>query len=101
MASYSNEYNFAMSGSATNAQRLACAIVDYASSVVATEGTAVTGHTQRMAFATAAVQNPDATAREMILAVVVVLGSAGNTNPTDADLKTTVGALWNLFSGVG
>jgi hypothetical protein len=102
VATYTQEYGFASSSAgATLVQRVACAIVDYAASVVAAEGTGVTGHAARLALAQAAVAAPDRQAAEMILAVVVVLGNANNVAPTDADLKTTVAGLWNVYAGVG
>lgn len=99
-ATYTQEYNFAFAaGGSALVQRLACAVVDYAASVVFTEGSSVAGHTARMALASQAANNPDGVARQMLLGAVVVLGNAGNIAPTDADLKTTVGNLWNLYCG--
>jgi hypothetical protein len=97
---YTQVYAAAHASSATLQQRLAAAIVDYAATTVASEG-AVANHAQRMVLAQQFVANPDGAASQMILAAVTVLAAAGNTTPTDTDLRTTVGSLWNVFAGVG
>lgn len=74
--------------------RLAIAVADAAIAVY-TEATTVASHATRAAFATEAVKNPEAVAKQMTWAVVLI---ANDDN--DATLKATVLGIWNAFAGV-
>lgn len=74
--------------------RLIIAVADAAISVY-TEATTVPSHAARAAYATEAVKNPEAVAKQMTWAVVLI---ANDDN--DATLKTVVMNIWNAFAGV-
>lgn len=75
-------------------QRLAVAVADAAIAVY-TEATTVPNHAARAAYATEAVKNPEAIAKQMTWAVVMLAN-----DDADATLKQTVMGIWNAFAGV-
>lgn len=74
--------------------RLAVAVADAAVTVY-TEATTVANHAARAAYATDAVKNPEAIAKQMTWAVVLIAN-----NDDDATLKQTALGIWNAFAGV-
>lgn len=75
-------------------QRLIIAVADAAVTVY-TEASTVAGHAVRATYAKEAVKSPDAVAKQMTWAVVLLAD-----NDDDATLKATVLGIWNAFAGV-
>lgn len=95
---YINLYNAINGAGAPILQRLQCAVIDYAFNTVATEG-AVTGHTARVSLATTCINNPFDAQTIFALPVAIWCGDNNVPAPTDAQLLTAVGAVWNLCCG--
>ncbi len=74
--------------------KLAVAIAD-AAIVVYTEEPTVPGHSARAIYATQVIKNPEAEAKQMAWAAVLL-----STNDNDETLKATVLGIWNAFAGV-
>ena len=75
--------------------RLAVAVADAAVTVYTEDG-ATANHAERATYAVEAVKNPEAVAKQMSWAVVILAN-----DDADATLKATVLVLWNVFAGIG
>jgi hypothetical protein len=96
---YTTIYNNLKGSGATIIQRIAGALVDYVLNTVATEGSAVTGHAARVTLATSVMTNSEALALEFALPVGLYCGDNNIPAPTDAQLLTAVGSVWNAMCG--
>lgn len=99
MATYQQTYDTLMGGSASIKQRLACAVSDYSMNTVAAEAGTVTGHATRAAFAKECCNNADGVAARFAVPVAVYCGNNNIAAPTDAQLLTAVGVVFNVMCG--
>ena len=64
---------------------------------VNSEAPATAFHAQRVAFATAVLNNPSDLGRKLTHGVATQVSGA---TPTDANIDTAVSAIWNAYAGV-
>lgn len=94
---YSVVYNNFTNG-AQYAQRIGGAIVDYAINVVMGEG-AITGHAARVTLAENSLNNLTNASNNFLIPVGIYNAELNISAPTDAQIYTAVGAVWNLMCG--